>query len=121
MVPRGVKPIPKTVIPAAGFGTRMHPVTKVPSKEMIPIANNPLIQFAVEEVAVRDILRFGMLATAPVENGSSPRTLLRVLSLVEKPSPEYIPSPYGVFWRYLLDPEIFDLLGRANGARLVSK
>lgn len=39
------------VIPAAGLGTRLLPVTKVVPKEMLPIAGRPLIQFAVEEAA----------------------------------------------------------------------
>lgn len=38
----------KAVIPAAGFGTRMLPVTKVIPKEMMPVANKPVIQYAVE-------------------------------------------------------------------------
>jgi len=40
----------KTVIfPAAGLGTRFLPVTKVNPKEMLPIVDKPLIQYAVEE------------------------------------------------------------------------
>jgi len=43
------KKITKAVIPAAGFGTRMLPATKAVSKEMLPVAGKPLIQYAVEE------------------------------------------------------------------------
>ena len=40
----------KTVIfPAAGLGTRFFPVTKASPKEMLPIVDKPLIQYAVEE------------------------------------------------------------------------
>jgi UTP--glucose-1-phosphate uridylyltransferase len=40
----------KTVIfPAAGLGTRFLPVTKASPKEMLPIVDKPLIQYAVEE------------------------------------------------------------------------
>ena len=39
------------VIPAAGLGTRILPATKVLPKEMLPVADKPLIQFAVEEAA----------------------------------------------------------------------
>ena|ERR1700680_2007354 len=39
------------VIPAAGLGTRFLPATKVVPKEMLPIADKPLIQLAVEEAA----------------------------------------------------------------------
>jgi UTP--glucose-1-phosphate uridylyltransferase len=43
--------IVKAVIPAAGFGTRMLPATKVLPKEMLPVAGKPLIQYAIEEAA----------------------------------------------------------------------
>jgi UTP--glucose-1-phosphate uridylyltransferase len=47
--------IRKVVIPAAGFGTRMLPVTKELPKEMMPICNKPIIQYAVEEAAASGI------------------------------------------------------------------
>ena len=45
----------KAVIPAAGFGTRMLPATKVLPKEMLPVAGRPLIQYAVEEAVASGI------------------------------------------------------------------
>lgn len=47
--------IRKAVIPAAGLGTRLLPFTKTLPKEVIPIANKPLIQYAVEEAAASGI------------------------------------------------------------------
>jgi UTP--glucose-1-phosphate uridylyltransferase len=41
----------KAVFPVAGFGTRFLPATKACPKEMLPIVDKPLIQFAVEEAA----------------------------------------------------------------------
>ena len=41
----------KAVIPAAGFGTRMLPVTKSVPKEMLPAGRKPMLQHAVEEAA----------------------------------------------------------------------
>jgi UTP--glucose-1-phosphate uridylyltransferase len=224
-----IRPVPirKAVIPAAGLGVRMLPVTKVLPKEMMPIGNKPLIQYAVEEacasgieevvlvtaarksvlecyfrpdaeleklleergrdrelqglralsslvriltvhqpaprglgdallcarsaigdepfalilpdamvdapqpviaqllaafrhrpgayiatrsVTPRDFSRFGMLAVAPLDDGSRSDGVLRVLSVVEKPKPKDAPSHYGVFGRYLLTPGIFDFL-----------
>ena len=43
--------IKKAVIPAAGLGTRMLPLTKTQPKEMMPIASKPCIQYIVEELA----------------------------------------------------------------------
>ena len=43
------KPIKKAVFPVAGLGTRFLPATKVVPKEMLPIVDKPLIQYAVEE------------------------------------------------------------------------
>lgn len=44
-----MKKITKAVFPVAGLGTRFLPVTKASPKEMLPIVDKPLIQFAVEE------------------------------------------------------------------------
>src|SRR5436190_3459546 len=41
--------VTKAVFPVAGLGTRFLPVTKASPKEMLPIVDKPLIQYAVEE------------------------------------------------------------------------
>ena len=41
--------IRKAVFPVAGFGTRFLPATKAMPKELLPVVDNPLIQYAVEE------------------------------------------------------------------------
>ena len=41
--------IKKIVFPVAGLGTRFLPATKASPKEMLPIVDKPLIQYAVEE------------------------------------------------------------------------
>lgn len=41
--------ITKAVFPVAGFGTRFLPATKAMPKELLPIVDKPLIQYAVEE------------------------------------------------------------------------
>lgn len=43
------KTIKKAIFPAAGLGTRFLPATKASPKEMMPIVDKPLIQYAVEE------------------------------------------------------------------------
>src|ERR1700676_3091306 len=39
----------KAVLPVAGLGTRFLPATKAIPKEMLPVVDKPLIQYAVEE------------------------------------------------------------------------
>jgi UTP--glucose-1-phosphate uridylyltransferase len=47
--------ITKAVFPVAGLGSRFLPATKASPKEMLPIVDKPLIQFAVEEAAAAGI------------------------------------------------------------------
>jgi UTP--glucose-1-phosphate uridylyltransferase len=39
----------KAIFPVAGLGTRFLPATKAQPKEMLPVVDKPLIQYAVEE------------------------------------------------------------------------
>ena len=43
------KPIRKAVFPVAGLGTRFLPATKSVPKELLPVVDRPLIQYAVDE------------------------------------------------------------------------
>jgi UTP--glucose-1-phosphate uridylyltransferase len=52
----------KAVFPAAGLGTRFLPATKAQPKEMLPLVDKPLIQYAVEE-AVRSGIRNILIIT----------------------------------------------------------
>ena len=49
------KNIRKAVFPVAGFGTRFLPATKAMPKELLPIVDKPLIQYAAEEAIVAGI------------------------------------------------------------------
>lgn len=44
-----MKPVRKAVFPVGGLGTRFLPATKAIPKEMLPVVDKPLIQYAVEE------------------------------------------------------------------------
>ena len=50
--------IKKVVIPVAGLGTRFLPATKSTPKEMLPVVDKPLIQYAVEEASKAGIEEF---------------------------------------------------------------
>ena len=50
-----MKPVRKAVFPVAGLGSRFLPATKAQPKEMLPIVDKPLIQYAVEEAVAAGI------------------------------------------------------------------
>lgn len=54
----------KAVIPAAGWGTRFLPVTKTVPKEMLPLIDRPVIQFAVQEAASAGITDIILVTSA---------------------------------------------------------
>ncbi|GBD96864.1 MAG TPA: UTP--glucose-1-phosphate uridylyltransferase GalU [Nitrospirae bacterium] len=56
-----VKKVRKAVFPAAGLGTRFLPATKASPKEMLPIVDKPMIQYAVEEAEACNIKEFIMI------------------------------------------------------------
>ncbi len=51
-------PIRKAIFPVGGLGTRFLPATKVLPKEMLPVVDKPLIQYAVEEARAAGIEEF---------------------------------------------------------------
>ena len=54
-----MKPIRKAVFPVAGLGTRFLPATKAMPKEMLPVVDKPLIQYAAEEAVAAGITEIG--------------------------------------------------------------
>jgi UTP--glucose-1-phosphate uridylyltransferase len=67
-----IKKLTKAVLPVAGLGTRFLPATKATAKEMLPVVDKPLIQYAVEEARAAGIEQFCMVTgrgkTAIVEH-----------------------------------------------------
>ena len=67
-----LKPLKKAVLPVAGLGTRFLPATKAMAKEMLPVVDRPLIQYAVDEARAAGIEQFcfitGRGKTALVEH-----------------------------------------------------
>ncbi|MCO6508948.1 MAG: UTP--glucose-1-phosphate uridylyltransferase GalU [Snodgrassella sp.] len=61
----------KAVIPVAGFGTRMLPATKAIPKEMLTVADKPLIQYIVQECAaagIKEIVLVNHASKTAIEN-----------------------------------------------------
>lgn len=57
-------PVRKVVFPVGGLGTRFLPVTKAVPKEMLPVVDKPLIQYAVEEARAAGIEEFIFVTSA---------------------------------------------------------
>ena len=55
------KKLRKAVLPVAGLGTRFLPATKALAKEMLPVVDKPLIQYAVDEARAAGIEQFCMI------------------------------------------------------------
>jgi len=72
MISAVIKPLRKAVLPVAGLGTRFLPATKALAKEMLPVVDKPLIQYAVEEARAAGIEQFCLITgrgkTALVEH-----------------------------------------------------
>jgi UTP--glucose-1-phosphate uridylyltransferase len=75
-------------------------------KQMIEVYNRfGSSVIAVEKIAPEDTSSYGIIEPKQVEN-----RVYQVLSLVEKPKPKDAPSNLGIVGRYILTPEIFELL-----------
>ena len=67
--------VTKSVIPAAGLGTRMLPAAKAVPKELLPVLDKPTIQYVVEEAAaagITDVLLISSPAKRAVEQHFQP-------------------------------------------------
>nr|WP_173402527.1 UTP--glucose-1-phosphate uridylyltransferase GalU [Kozakia baliensis] len=56
-----IKPLKKAVLPVAGLGTRFLPATKAMPKEMLPVVDRPLIQYAIDEARKAGIEEFCLI------------------------------------------------------------
>ena len=63
--------VKKAIFPVAGLGTRFLPATKAQPKEMLPVVDKPLIQYAVEEAyaaGVREMIFVTGRHKRPIED-----------------------------------------------------
>ena len=107
-----IEPVRKAVFPVGGLGTRFLPATKAVAKEMLPVIDKPLIQYAVEEAQAAGIEQF-ILVTGHgkssieehfdhvVELGPSPAGQAKAQAL--KAVDDWLPEPGRV--SYTLQPE----------------
>ncbi len=79
-----LKPLKKAVLPVAGLGTRFLPATKALAKEMLPVVDRPLIQYAIDEAREAGIEQFCLITgrgkTAIVEHFDVAYELERTLA-----------------------------------------
>ena len=68
--------VKKAVFPVAGLGTRFLPATKSIPKELVPVVDKPVLQYAVEEARAAGIEQFifvSSLGKGAMENHFDPR------------------------------------------------
>jgi UTP--glucose-1-phosphate uridylyltransferase len=63
----------------------------------------------LQQVAPEDVINYGVVANKPLGRGRH-----QIVGMVEKPQPAEAPSNLSVIGRYILEPEIFDCLGRIS-------
>jgi UTP--glucose-1-phosphate uridylyltransferase len=70
-------------------------------------AKHPGCVVATQPIDSSEVDRFGILDVTAMHNGGNGGRTMRVNSLVERPRPGSVSSRYGIFGRYILEPEIF--------------
>src|SRR5437867_24455 len=83
----------KGVILAGGSGTRLHPLTRITNKHLLPVYDRPMVTYAIE---------------ALVKAGVTELDGDRVVRIVEKPAEP--PSEYAVTGIYFYDEQVWDVL-----------
>jgi len=51
----------KAIIPCGGAGTRLRPITHTSAKQLVPVANKPILFYALEAIAAAGIVELGMI------------------------------------------------------------
>ena len=65
---------------------------------------------AVEEISLEDSTKYGIVAVEEIQD----KDVFRVTSMVEKPEPQDAPSNLAIIGRYILTPDIFDILRKTK-------
>ncbi len=81
-------------------------------KQMISVYNRYQCSIvAIEEVPMEETNKYGVIAGSPVDGTDD---TYRVTDMVEKPNPEEAPTNMAIIGRYILTPDIFDILRRTK-------
>lgn len=107
-----MKDVRKVVFPVAGLGTRFLPATKAMPKEMLPVVDKPLIQYAVEEAYAAGITEMIFITgryKRAIEDHFDKAPMLEK-ELIEKGKMELLQTvrsiaPMGVTFIYIRQPE----------------
>ncbi|MCK9491851.1 MAG: UTP--glucose-1-phosphate uridylyltransferase GalU [Sulfurimonas sp.] len=67
---------------------------------------------AVQEIPLKDTCKYGVIAGETIEED-----IIRVSDMVEKPQPEDAPSNLAIIGRYILTPDIFDILKKTKAGK----
>src|SRR3954467_15074800 len=108
--------VTKAVFPVAGMGTRFLPATKASAKEMMPVVDKPLIQYAVEEAVAAGMTEMIFITgrgkraiedhvakATELEAGLSQRGEEDLLKAVQEIIPKSVP------WVYVRQPQALGL------------
>lgn len=85
----------KAVILAGGFATRLHPVTKVTNKHLLPIYKKPLIYYAIEKLTEAEIDRI-MIVISPQHANDFVNLLGSGQDFISKKTAKQIQIVYGI-------------------------
>src|SRR5207245_288067 len=108
----------KGLVLSGGRGTRLRPLTYTSAKQLIPVANKPIIHFVLEQIAAAGIRDVGIV----VSRDTGPRRLRvavlhgdgNVQTVVEKP--QVPPSNLALVGVYLFRPAIHAAIGRIRAS-----
>ena len=82
-------------------------------KQMVALYNKYHCSIvAIEEVPKQETQKYGVIAGEEIQDG-----VYRVTNMVEKPSPEKAPSNLAIIGRYILTPDIFDILESTDAGK----
>ena len=64
----------KSLILAGGAGTRLRPITHTSAKQLVPVANKPILFYGIEAIAEAGIIEIGMIVGDTADGDRSPRS-----------------------------------------------